>query len=178
MSEANTLQSLLNEAWSKRRQGDFLSARSLLEEAREKCDDQDWEALGRIHHVYMQLDLDQDNLKEALSWSRKSLAYYHKSGNLDKIAHCTRHMADIQSRMDLQEEAEKNYLDSISIYRALDTSFPGNLANALLGYGEMLLQIERKTDAIEAWKEAIDLYEACGIQEGVDDLTQRLNSIP
>ena len=178
MKKSENIHELLESAWSKRREGDYKAAKGLVNKAHGLCDDRDFEVLGRIHHIYMQLESDHDHLNEALGWSRKSQAYYRKSGNLDKLAHSTRHMADLQTRMDYLNEAEENYMESISIYRAQNQTYAGNLANTLLGYGELLIKTNRIDEAKSAWTEARDLYEKINLAAGVEDMNQRLSQLP
>ncbi len=89
MSYKSKITMLLEEAWKRRREKKYEDARALLIKARGLCEDDDYNSLGRIYHIYMQFDYDQGNLSKALELCHKSLALYHKANNSDKIAHST-----------------------------------------------------------------------------------------
>ncbi len=168
---------LLEQAWNKRRGEQYADAEALLIEARGLCGADDYDALGRIYHIYMQLDYDQGNLTKALELCQKSLSYYKKTNKPDRIAHSTRHLADLQRHLGLAAESESNYRKAMGMYKASPVQQAGDLANALRGFA-IVLENRKKTDeAITAWRETKTLYQSLGLEAGVDEATQRLAAL-
>lgn len=168
---------LLGEAWSKRSEGKYEDVASLLTEAREQCEVDDYDALGRIFHVYMQVDYDKGNLSKALELCQQSLAYYQKSGIIERIAHSTRHLADLQCHLGLHAESESNYLKAIKMYKKSPNLHAGNLANALRGFAIVLENLNKRNEAQATWSEVKTLYQSLGIQAGVDEASQKIAAL-
>lgn len=177
MNTSAEIQDLLAEAWAKRRAEDYLAAKSLVEQAQKRCAADDYASLGRINHIYMQFEADHGNLAEAIGYCRQSVANYARSGRPEKVAHSTRHLADLQRALGLGEEAVQTYRAAIAIYRALPDSNLGNLANALRGFGLALEVMGEKEEAKNVWQETRDLYAACGLQAGVDEALQHMGHL-
>lgn len=168
---------LLESAWSKRGEERYDEAHSLLMQARSLCADDDYHALGRIFHIYMQLDYDQGLLPEALELCLKSLVYYQKAGISDRIAHATRHLADLQRRLGQLDESESNYRKAIRIYKDSPTPPAGDFANALRGFAMVLERLNKPQAAIAAWREAKARYQSLGVQAGVDEASAKIANL-
>lgn len=177
MNASAEIQDLLTEAWAKRRVEDYEAAKSLVTQARDLCAADDYASLGRIHHLYMQFESDHDKLEPAIEYCRQALAYYEKSGIPAKVAHSMRHLADLQTALGMGEEAVQHYREAIAIYRAQADTNPGTLANALRGYGLALELVGEKEEAKAVWLETRDLYAACGLEAGVDEALQHIESL-
>ncbi|MDN5205460.1 tetratricopeptide repeat protein [Fulvivirgaceae bacterium BMA10] len=175
MSHETNIKELLQEAWSKRRVGNYDEARDLVKKAQSLCKKDDHLFLGRIYHIYMQFESDQDNYAEALALCQQSLEHYMKTGNPNLIAHSTRHIADLQRHLGLNIDSEHNYRKAIDIYRNNANTTQGELANALRGFGILLEELGKVEEAIAVWKETKELYDACDIQEGVDEANDKLD---
>ena len=111
--------------------GNYEEARDLVKKAQELCKGDDYNFLGRIFHVYMQFESDHDNLPKALEFCQQSLGFYQKANNSDRIAHSTRHIADLQRALGNDADSESNYREAIGIYKANSQTKTGDLANAL-----------------------------------------------
>lgn len=168
---------LLEEAWGKRRESQYDEARTLLNTAREQCGEEDYDALGRISHISMQLDRDLGKLSEALELCRRSLSYYQRTHNPDRIAHSTRHLADLLRQLDEDEESERCYRKAIGIYRDDPGQQAANLANALRGLALVLEKRRNIEEAINAWREAKSLYKSLRITSGVDEANEKLMAL-
>ncbi|MGI9543824.1 MAG: tetratricopeptide repeat protein [Cyclobacteriaceae bacterium] len=177
MDNNSKIGTLLATSWAKRGQGKYAEAQALLNEAHELCEDNDYNHLGRISHIYGQFESDHNNHQQALEFWQQSLEYYKKDGNSNKIAHSTRHIADIQRRLGDQEGSEKNYRQSLDIYRSNAKTSSGDLANALRGFGLLLVQRGKITEAISVWKEVKKRYQALHLQEGVDEANGKLDQL-
>lgn len=177
MMDNSKIKQLLREAWAKRLEEKYDEARNLVKEAHRLCENDDYNALGRIFHVYMQFESDHDNPLKALELCRQSLMYYKKANNLNKVAHSTRHIADLERNYGNEDDSERNYREAIEIYRSNSNTSKGDLANALRGFCLLLEKRGKIEEAILVWKETKALYLACGLQEGVDEANLKLDSL-
>lgn len=177
MTRNAIIKELLSMAWSERGVGNYSEVVRLLEEAKGLCSNSNFLFLGRIFHIYMQIASDKDDYTEALAQCQKSVACYIRSGNQDRIAHATRHLADIEFQLNEMEAAESNYRTSIDMYRSNDQTTKGDLANALRAFGLLLVKLDKKEEAIHVWTEVKSLYKACNLQMGVDEASQFLKKL-
>ena len=177
MTENSNLKQLLEETWAKRGDEKYEDARNLVKEAHRLCKENDFNSLGRIFHVYMQFESDHDNYSKAIELSQRSLSYYKRANNLDRIAHSTRHIADLQYQLGKDAESEQNYRVAISIYRENPNTGIGNLANALRGFGLLLEKREKIKEAIDIWNETKVLYASINLQDGVAEANEKLNTL-
>lgn len=177
MNDKTKITELLNEAWTRRREGKYDEAFSLVGEAHEICSEDDFNMLGRIHHLYRQFESDQNNYDQALKWSRKSLEYYQKTGDGIKIAHAMRHLADLQRQLGMDNEAEKNYQEAIALYKNNPDTQQTALANAFRGFSLLLEKRGKTQEAISSWRETKALYQSSELQAGVDEANERLEAL-
>ena len=177
MSDNSDIKELLEEAWNKRRAGNYEEARDLVKMAQELSKDDDYNSLGRIFHLYAQFESDHDNLSKALEFCQQSLGFYNKTNNSDRIAHSTRHIADLQRAPSKCADSESNYRKAIGIYKADSQTKTGDLANALRGYALVLEKRSKISEAKTAWQETKKLYQACNLQAGVDEANRKLYSL-
>ena len=177
MSSNTDIDKLLENAWDKRRVGKYREARFLVEKAQELIRDDDYNSFGRVFHIYMQFESDHNKLSKALEYCQQSLNFYRKANKLDKVAHSIRHLADLQRRLGKNSVAESNYREAIDIYRNNPQTDTGDLANALRGFALVLEQLNKITEAMSVWEEARELYHKCGIQAGVDEAEDKLESL-
>ena len=168
---------LLEKAWVKRREEKYEEVESLLAEARELCGEEDFDALGRIYHIYMQIDYDKGDFTKALDFCHQSLMYYKKLGLPEKIAHSTRHLADLQCHLGQHAESENNYQKAINMYKESSSLQAGNLANALRGFAIVLENLNKLNEARTTWSEVKTLYQSLGIQAGVDEASDRMDAL-
>ena len=174
MKDTSIIVQLLETAWVKRREEKYDEARDLVVQAHKLCKEEDFNNLGRVFHVYMQFESDHDNHEKAIELCRKSLMYYKKANNQVKIAHSTRHIADLQYTIGNLSESERNYRAAIHIYRDNPNESVGNLANALRGFGLLLEKIGKKREAIEVWRETKELYQSIDLQQGIEEANKKL----
>ena len=91
-----------------------------------------------------------------------------------RLAHTIRHVADIQWSALLFEESRANYAEAVAIYRTNPDAGKLDLANTLRGYALLSESIADIAAASELWTEARDVYEAVGVQAGVEEADRRL----
>ena len=109
MNDNELVKDLLQKSWTKRQEGKYQEAQHLVWEAHRICDPGAYASLGRIFHIYAQFYSDQKRSDLVLEFLQQSLFYYKKSGDPDKIAHSTRHIADLQFEIGFVEESKTNY---------------------------------------------------------------------
>jgi len=177
MTDDRKITELLEEAWNKRGAGNYSEAKELVRKAHNLCKDDDYMYLGRVFHIYMQFESDHDNYAKALEFCQQSLGFYIKSKIPDKVAHSTRHVADLQRHLGQEAESELNYRKAIDIYRSNSDTHDLNLANALRGFGILLEKLKKEEEAIAVWKEVKELYHTCNLQDGVDEANHKLDSL-
>ena len=165
---------LLAQAWEQRRLGNYRQTLALVAQVQENCAADDHLTLGRVNHIYMQVESDHGRLPQAMKYCHLALKHYLDSDDQLKIAHCTRHLADLQRESGLREQAADNYREALRIYRMHAGVSQLDLANALRGYGLLMLSQEEKTLAVTLWKEVHQLYSNLGLQEGVTEADQKL----
>ncbi|MEM8891988.1 MAG: tetratricopeptide repeat protein [Bacteroidota bacterium] len=176
MKEDENVHQLLKNAWIQRGKGNYEQARVLLEKAQASCRETDYHELGRIYHIYMQFESDQGDYIKAIELNKQSLNYYEKSQDKDRIAHSTRHLADLHRYVDQDLKSEGLYRKAVNIYRDTPHTNPGDLANALRGLGLVLAKLNKQKEAIEVWQEVKALYQACDLPEGVEEAKEKLAS--
>ena len=115
----------------------------------------------------MQYESDHNDYKKAKEFCELAVSFYKKAGDHDKIAHSTRHLADLQIELNQLPEAEQNYKSAINMYRSKNDTQPGDLANALRGFTQLLEKKHEFTNAIETWKEILQLSQKSDFEEGV-----------
>jgi len=172
-----SIKELLTKAWEERRASNYDRVRALLHQAEEMCRADDFASFGRINHVYMQIESDHDRNQAALEFSKQSVAYYEKAQLSNKLAHATRHLADLYQALNQWDVSEDHYRKALAIYRLDPDTRQGDLANALRGFGTLLEQLGRKTEAISVWRETQALYQTCGLTAGVEEAKQHLEGL-
>ena len=171
-----SISKLLEEAWRARQIGNYEQACILLQKARKLCMPEDHKYLGRIFHIYAQFESDHDHPEKALEFCLKSVKHYQKSGNLNRIAHATRHLADIQRRLNHITASEANYKKALRYYEE-NNSTPGDYANAVRGFA-LLMEVQNKTmEAISAWNKVKEFYLICNLEVGVQEAQNRLKAL-
>ena len=171
------IEQILEEAWTKRREGKYKEALFLVQKAQKNCEANDFNSLGRIFHLYMQFESDHGHPSKALEWCQKSLSCYVETGNKNKIAHAMRHVADLQRDLGMEEEAKRNYQEAIKMYRDSSNVNKLALANALRGFGLLLERRGKIEESIIIWKETQALYACCKLQAGVEESNQKLDEL-
>ncbi|MBT8220642.1 MAG: tetratricopeptide repeat protein [Bacteroidia bacterium] len=177
MSDNSQISTLLQKAWSQRGQGLYKKAKVSVEEARVLCRESDLEHLGRVYHILAQFESDHDQYEDALELLKTSQSFYQRSGNSNKIAHSTRHIADIQSLQGDLKAAKTNYTVALELYRSAPITHSLDMANALRGYACCLESLTEYKQAISAWKETRVHYKLAGVKAGVKEAGDRISSL-
>ncbi len=170
------LKAILDNAWEYRRLGNYQKCRDLLIQVHSSCQENDHIVLGRLFHIYMQIEWDHHRYNKALKFCKQALQHYLKSENLNLIAHSRRHLADLQRQLGMLEESEANYCQVLEIY-GTSPSKDGDLANALRGYGLLLERLDRPLEAQQLWLKIKEIYQMHHISEGVQEAIEALKRL-
>lgn len=174
MSNDSDIQKLLEDAWVRRRENNYKEAETLVTKAKELCKEDDFIFLGRIYHVTMQFEYDRKNYTKALQLCQESLSYYKKSKDLNKIAHSTRHIADLEYHLGNYDNSEEFYKASLKLYRENKNTNSLDMANALRGYAILLEKNKKGLEAIQIWTGAKQYYEASNIKAGINEANKKI----
>ena len=170
----NKVEDLLNQARKYRSEGKYFNIRALLDRADRLCANDDYLSHGRIFTFHAQIARDRHELDYALEWYNKALKLFQKIGEIGKIAHTIRHIADIESELGRTRQAEENYLRALEMYKLNKRTPDLDLANAHRGFAILLDNTGNKAKAKEIWTEARDLYMKANIQAGVEECEEHL----
>lgn len=168
---------LLSAAWEERRKGSHAKAKKLVDAAMAHCLETDHDEMGRIHHVYMQIDYDHNRYLQAIDHAQDSMHHYRLAENRPGIAHATRHLADLHMHLGNLDHAEENYQTAIKILRDESGTSAGNLANALRGFAILMQRKGALQRALHLWREARSLYQSIGIAEGISEAEEQIREL-
>ena len=171
------IETIMEEAWIMRRNENYAEAKLLVNKAQKLCKHDDYNSLGRINHILMQIEADNDSYNIALDFCLKSIEYYRMAKNPNKIAHSTRHLADLEYELGNYSDSESNYNTAIEIYKSNPETSKLDLANSLRGFGLVLEKNGKKEEAISVWKETKSLYNDCNLLIGVNEADQILKRL-
>ena len=105
--------------------------------------------------------------EEAVTLSREE-------GDILLLAHTVRHLGDLHRSADRLAEADRCYVEALSLYRTAASPSALDFANALR---PAALLKERQGDSAGArqlWSEAQVLYQAANVQPGVDECVRHM----
>jgi len=174
MTKKNIIEQLLEKAWKLRGEGNYDESIKVLSSAESLCELDDYYFLGRINHIRMQYEADKENYERAIEFCRLAISLYRKSKDLNKIAHSMRHLADLQLEINQLNDAEKNYMGTINIYKNINAN-SSDFANALRGYALLLEKQNKISRAIDLWGEIVQLYKENNFNKGVQEGINKMN---
>lgn len=110
-------------------------------------------------------------LYQAAGLYSQAAELYRAAGHELRLAHTLRHAADVLRDDGKLAQAEPLYLEALALYRAHPEAPHLDLANALRP-----LALLREAQARQLWTEARDLYDSVGVEAGVNECSQHLQS--
>jgi tetratricopeptide (TPR) repeat protein len=170
-----TPESLLDQARVAKRERRPEDARDLFRGALAECRDSEDEPVTAM--LYEELAYVERTLRELESAEknyRQASEVYRGLGNLLKVAHTTRHAADILREQNKREESGLLYAEALKIYREYPEAPPLDLANAIRGFALLKEDQKDREQAACLWQEAGKLYELNGIDAGVAESRRRI----
>ncbi|CAM2070395.1 Tetratricopeptide repeat protein [Sulfidibacter corallicola] len=124
-----------------------------------------------------QVARDCGDAPEAISWYTAAAEGCRQRNATRSLAHALRHIGDIHLDLQQLEKAEPLYEEALQIYRTQDDLSPLELANAIRSVALLKSQQNERASAIDLWREARSLYEATGIQPGVEECSDWLHRL-
>ena len=88
-----------------------------------------------------------------------------------------RHLGDLQRHAGQLDAAEAAYVEALALYRK--HAQPGSLdfANAMRRMALLREQQDRRPEALAAWRETRELYDAVGLEDGVTEADDHLRRL-
>ena len=175
---ANQVTALIEKARAARRNDRLDEARHAAWQALETAKaNADGPGISSAQTMLGQVARDCGNAGEAISLYTAAAEGFRQRHATRSLAHALRHIGDIH--LDLQEldRAEPLYEEALQLYRTLKDLSPLELANAIRSVALLKSQQNERDSAIDLWREARSLYEATGIEPGVDECTDWLQRL-
>ena len=120
-----------------------------------------------------QIERDLGNLDAALKHYEEAVLIYRTQGDPLRLAHTIRHAGDILRNQRQLDLAAPCYIEALALYRGNSATPPLELANAIRGYALLKGDTGDTEEAGRLWREAGSLYEAVGVEAGVDEAKRR-----
>jgi tetratricopeptide (TPR) repeat protein len=173
------IENVIDAAWQARRDGRHREAEKGLLEAIETTREagpraQLIRALKALAHVVR--DVGQD--ERALHLYEEAVTLSREQGDILLLAHTVRHLGDLQMEADQLAEADRCYREALSLYRTAASPPALDFANALRPAALLRERQGDRAGARELWTEAQVLYQAVGVQRGVDECARHLAQLP
>jgi len=127
-------------------------------------------ALGKLGHV----ELDMTNIDAALAAYEEAVGISEDLGDLQLIAHTVRHLGDVHRHGNRLQEAEGCYERALEIYTGFANPHPCEHANAIRPTAIIKEELGHDDKARKLWEQARELYGKGGVQERVDECSERL----
>jgi tetratricopeptide (TPR) repeat protein len=112
------------------------------------------------------------DLPAAQQLYEQAVAQVRASGDRLRLAHTIRHLGDVHRQQQHWPDAESCYIEALEIYRGHPSPNPLDLANAIRPYALLKSNTGRDEEAWPLWTEARDLYQALGIDAGVEECSR------
>jgi len=171
----NRIEDLIDEAWQARREGRHADAEEGLLEAIQASRQygsrvQLIRAIKGLAHVVR--DVGQD--ERALALYEEAVSLGREEGDILLLAHTVRHLGDLHRDTDRLDDANRCYSEALSLYRSSGAPPALDFANALRPAALMRERSGDDVGARQLWSEAQVLYQAAGVQPGVDECSRHL----
>jgi tetratricopeptide (TPR) repeat protein len=166
---------LMDEGWRARKDNRRDDARHTLTEAVALCRQAGVrtelvDALRSLAHI----ETDQKHWERASALYEEAVAVCRIEEDPLKLAHTVRHLGDVHQYAGELDDAEACYQEALWLYRNHEEPPVLDLANAVRPLAIIKEETNMPEEARKLWEEARDLYKAVGVQEGVDEASERL----
>ena len=133
-----TVEKFAQRAALARRDGRLSEARRDAEDAVALCRQVGTqEKLARTLMLLGQIERDAEQRGEALQYYKEAVGISRREDGPLRCAHTVRHLADLYTDMGNLDSAEACYKEALVVYRDHKGTSPGDLANAIRGFGEV-----------------------------------------
>ena len=184
----NESRRLMESAWSTRRRAlsspageraaSYAQAREDLVRAVELARSE--EAVGDLAqalHLLANVEQDLEHTDAARALWVEAVGLLRGAEEPLQLAHKLRHLGDLDREAGRLDDAEAALVEVLRIYRSHAGTDPLDLANALRRVALLAQAQGDPESARRHWREARQLYEDLGIQDGVDEADERLRSL-
>ncbi len=113
------------------------------------------------------------DLPAAKKYYEQAVALLRNSPDRLKFAHTVRHLGDVYVELRDWPRANPCFVEALNIYRSQPSARVLDFANALRGFAVLKDKSGKKNESSELWAEAGRLYEAEGIEAGVEECRRR-----
>lgn len=168
---------LVDQSTEARRNGDRAAARKLAEEAAaiSKASD-DPHGLGAALAMLGRLHRDDHDREAAVASYEQAAELARKCGDRMALAHRLRHIGDVLTQLGNLDRAEQCYDEAGPIFDEEDVGQLGK-ANFLRSVALLKERQGARTTAADLWVRARALYQATGIDAGVQESDRRLANL-
>ena len=169
------IKAIFKQADDARRHGLYNDAESLLAQALELTVgvvDEDIRA-GCLSKL-AQIKRDLNNPSEAIDLYEEAIDLYRHLGKNLAIAHCLRHLGDIERENGDVLKAETQLLAALDIYRDLATEETLAIANTCRPLALLNEALGRTDKAMAFWSEALAHYSEAGVEAGIAECRTHL----
>jgi tetratricopeptide (TPR) repeat protein len=115
----------------------------------------------------------QRDLPAAQKYYEEAVALLRNSPDTLKFAHTVRHLGDVYVELRDWFRAERCFIEALKIYRSQPSSRVLDFANAIRSYAVLKDKSGKQNESGKLWAEAGRLYEAEGIQPGIEECHRR-----
>jgi tetratricopeptide (TPR) repeat protein len=133
--------------------------------------------LARALTALGQIERDMDHTETALTYYQEAADIYGAEGDLMRLAHTIRHVADIHQDAGRMLKAEPLYQEALRLYRNDGRTGPLDLANTIRGLAISKEHAGQFEQAKILWAEAKTLYMGVNVRQGVAESSRRLASL-
>ncbi len=152
-----------------RRNGDLNEAGQHLNKAVALCGpDQDYELAIALRELG-ELARHNHDLSGAQAHYEQAVVLLRGSADRLKCAHTIRHLGDVHAEQQHWLDAERCFVEALSLYRSHPSPGVLDLANAIRAYAALKTTTGRRDEARALWVEAGVLYESVGVAAGVEE---------
>jgi tetratricopeptide (TPR) repeat protein len=173
MATWDQIPALLRSAVEARRAGRLDDAWHKLNEALARCEPGQDEDRASVLRELGELARGRQDLAAAQAHYEEAVALLKSSQDHLKLAHTIRHLGDVHAKQQHWTAAERCYVEALQIYRHHPDSPRLDLANTIRPLALLKTETGRREEAHLLWTEAGELYQAEGIQAGVEECRQR-----
>ena len=172
------VQTLAAQAAAARKEDRLEDAQRDLTRVVEICRREGDEALlARALPALGQIERDLEHTEQALALYTEAAGLHRSLGNVQRLAHTIRHVADIHLDRGEIEQAEPHYKEALDLYGEDERTQPLDFANAIRGMALLREKTGEKQQAKALWENARDLYSAVNVEAGVEESSRRIEAL-
>ena len=171
----NRIEDLIERGWQARRDHRHADAeRDLLEAIAASRHSGSRALLIRALTALAHVVRDAGHDERALLLYEEAVTLGRAEGDVALLAHTVRHLGDLHRGAARLDDANQCYAEAVSLYRTVASPPALDFANALRPAALVREHYGDNAGARQLWSEAQVLYDAAGVQPGVDECARHL----